>query len=70
MYLCIVLRISLSLSLSLSARVAHDWCAFQDRHDEFDYSKPLENQEPVPMEEHWRKHTLSSVDLKSGDVST
>lgn len=42
----------------------------QDRDDEFDYSKPLENQQPKPMEEHWRKHTLSAVDLKSGDVST
>ncbi|XP_063850081.1 succinate dehydrogenase [ubiquinone] flavoprotein subunit, mitochondrial-like [Scylla paramamosain] len=50
------------------SRGAHAREDFKDRHDEFDYSKPLENQEPQPMEEHWRKHTLSSVDLKSGDV--
>merc|ERR1712029_658931 len=32
---------------------------FQKREDEFDYAKPLEGQAPLPMEDHWRKHTLS-----------
>lgn len=42
---------------------------FQDRIDEYDYSKPLDNQVAKPVEEHWRKHTLSYVDIDSGDVS-
>lgn len=33
-----------------------------------DYSKPLEGQTKKPIEEHWRKHTLSWVD-ESGKVS-
>lgn len=37
--------------------------------DEYDYSKPLEGQQPKPMEEHWRKHTLSTVDNATGEVS-
>ena len=32
---------------------------FQARDDEYDYSKPLEGQEARPIEEHWRKHTMS-----------
>lgn len=35
--------------------------------DEYDYSKPLEGQ--TPKEDHWRKHTLSSVDERTGEVS-
>lgn len=42
---------------------------FQDRIDEYDYSKPLDNQVAKPIEEHWRKHTLSYVNVDSGDVS-
>ena len=41
----------------------------QERVDEFDYSKPLEGQEAKPMEEHWRKHTLSYYCEKEGKVS-
>eukprot|EP00127_Corallochytrium_limacisporum_P002457 Clim_evm14s128 gene=Clim_evmTU14s128 len=44
------------------SRGAHAREDFQDRIDEFDYAKPLEGQEPKPIEEHWRKHTLSYVD--------
>jgi len=29
--------------------------------DEYDYAKPLEGQKKKPMEQHWRKHTLSSM---------
>lgn len=43
---------------------------FQDRIDEYDYSKPLDNQVAKPFEEHWRKHTLSYVNVDSGDVSS
>lgn len=36
--------------------------------DEYDYSKPLQGQEKKPFEQHWRKHTLSYVDPKTGKV--
>ena len=29
--------------------------------DEIDYSKPVEGQKPIPVEQHWRKHTLSTI---------
>jgi hypothetical protein len=41
----------------------------QERIDEYDYSKPIESQTKRPFEQHWRKHTLTSFNLKSGDVS-
>lgn len=41
----------------------------QDRVDEFDYKKPLEGQTPVPIEKHWRKHTLACINPDSGEVS-
>merc|ERR1712168_737520 len=41
------------------SRGAHAREDFKDRKDEYDYSKPLEGQEKIPMEAHWRKHTLS-----------
>lgn len=40
----------------------------QDRVDEYDYSKPLQGQEKKPFEQHWRKHTMSYVDPKTGKV--
>jgi succinate dehydrogenase (ubiquinone) flavoprotein subunit len=46
------------------SRGAHAREDFQKRSDEFDYSKPLEGQTEVPIEKHWRKHTLSYVDPK------
>ncbi len=42
---------------------------FKDRIDEYDYSKPLDGQKKVDMKDHWRKHTLSYIDEKSGKVS-
>merc|ERR1712212_345646 len=36
---------------------------YQLRVDEYDYSKPIAGQEKVPIEDHWRKHTLSNVDI-------
>lgn len=50
------------------SRGAHAREDFKDRIDEYDYSKPLDNQQAIPIEEHWRKHTLSTVDAKSGEV--
>ncbi|KTF82777.1 hypothetical protein cypCar_00035506 [Cyprinus carpio] len=41
----------------------------QDRVDEYDYSKPLQGQVKKPFEQHWRKHTLSYVDPKTGKVT-
>jgi len=51
------------------SRGAHAREDFKDRIDEYDYAKPLEGQEKVPIDDHWRKHTLSWVDMKTGDVS-
>lgn len=42
----------------------------QDRVDEYDYSKPLQGQEKKPFEQHWRKHTMSYVDPKTGKVKS
>jgi len=51
------------------SRGAHAREDYKDRVDEIDYAKPVEGQVPLPMEEHWRKHTLSDVDLNSGEVT-
>ena len=50
------------------SRGAHAREDFQKRVDEFDYSKPVEGQTPVAFENHFRKHTLSGMDLKTGKV--
>jgi len=50
------------------SRGAHSREDFPLRDDEFDYSKPLEGQTAKPMEEHWRKHTMSWSD-PSGKVT-
>ena len=41
------------------SRGAHAREDFKDRMDEYDYSKPIAGQTKIPMEQHWRKHTLS-----------
>ncbi|KAG8229873.1 hypothetical protein J437_LFUL008263 [Ladona fulva] len=51
------------------SRGAHAREDFKDRIDEYDYSKPLEGQVARPYEQHWRKHTLSWIDLGSGKVT-
>lgn len=43
---------------------------FQDRVDEYDYARPLQGQEQTPYDQHWRKHTLSTVDKDTGKVGT
>ncbi|NXS83809.1 SDHA dehydrogenase, partial [Erpornis zantholeuca] len=50
------------------SRGAHAREDYKLRVDEFDYSKPLEGQQRKPFEEHWRKHTLSYVDIPTGKV--
>ncbi|XP_040899999.1 succinate dehydrogenase [ubiquinone] flavoprotein subunit, mitochondrial [Toxotes jaculatrix] len=51
------------------SRGAHAREDFKDRVDEYDYSKPLQGQEKKPFDQHWRKHTLSYVDPKTGKVT-
>jgi len=51
------------------SRGAHAREDFKDRIDELDYAKPLDGQKPKPMEEHWRKHTLSWVDPETGKTT-
>ena len=41
---------------------------FQNRIDEYDYSKPLEGQVKKPIEQHWRKHTILYQEPESGKV--
>ena len=43
------------------SRGAHAREDFKDRVDEYDYSKPLDGQQKRPIDQHWRKHTLSLV---------
>jgi Succinate dehydrogenase/fumarate reductase, flavoprotein subunit len=50
------------------SRGAHAREDFKVRVDELDYAKPLEGQVPKPIEEHWRKHTLTDVDVNTGKV--
>jgi len=51
------------------SRGAHAREDFPDRVDEFDYARPLEGQTEVPMEQHWRKHTMSYIDPETGKVT-
>merc|ERR1712117_110777 len=50
------------------SRGAHARDDFPDRIDEYDYSKPLDGQQQLPIEKHWRKHTLSYEDPDTGKV--
>jgi len=50
------------------SRGGHSREDFPHRIDEYDYSKPLEGQEQVPIENHWRKHTMSWSDT-SGNTT-
>merc|ERR1711974_85294 len=50
------------------SRGAHSREDFKDRMDELDYAKPLEGQTPIPMEQHWRKHTLAFTDGATGET--
>lgn len=50
------------------SRGAHARDDFQDRIDEYDYKKPIEGQTKIPMEKHWRKHTLAHINPDSGEI--
>merc|ERR1711881_369530 len=50
------------------SRGAHAREDYKDRIDEYDYTKPLEGQELVPIENHWGKHTMSHIDPETGEV--
>ncbi|XP_023715979.1 succinate dehydrogenase [ubiquinone] flavoprotein subunit, mitochondrial isoform X2 [Cryptotermes secundus] len=50
------------------SRGAHAREDFKERIDEYDFSKPTEQQTKRPFEQHWRKHTLTSMNPKTGDV--
>uniref|UniRef100_A0A481SYG8 Succinate dehydrogenase [ubiquinone] flavoprotein subunit, mitochondrial n=1 Tax=Orthoderella ornata TaxID=444751 RepID=A0A481SYG8_9NEOP len=51
------------------SRGAHAREDFKERIDEYDYSKPLEGQTARPYDEHWRKHTLTAMNPKTGQVT-
>jgi len=50
------------------SRGAHAREDFQDRIDEYDYTQPIEGQTKKSIEEHWRKHTMSSMNVETGEV--
>lgn len=50
------------------SRGAHAREDYKHRMDEYDFSKPLEGQQKKPVEEHWRKHTLTWIDPETGAV--
>ena len=50
------------------SRGAHAREDFKDRMDEYDYSKPIAGQTKIPLEKHWRKHTLSFTDGYTGET--
>jgi len=50
------------------SRGAHAREDFKDRMDEYDYSKPLDGQTKLPVEQHWRKHTLSFTNGENGET--
>merc|ERR1712029_403754 len=50
------------------SRGAHSREDYKDRMDEYDYSKPIEGQKALPMEQHWRKHTMVYTDENSGKI--
>lgn len=52
------------------SRGAHAREDFKNRMDEYDYSKPIENQQSNSLDQHWRKHTLTKIDPRTGNVCT
>lgn len=50
------------------SRGAHAREDFKDRIDEYDYSKPIDNQKKRTFDEHWRKHTLTWMNPNTGKV--
>lgn len=50
------------------SRGAHAREDYKQRIDEYDYSKPIETQQAKSLDQHWRKHTLSKINLRTGEV--
>ncbi|KAI4456384.1 succinate dehydrogenase 2 flavoprotein subunit [Holotrichia oblita] len=50
------------------SRGAHAREDYKKRVDEYDYSKPTEGQQKKPLTEHWRKHTVTDLDLNAAEV--
>ena len=50
------------------SRGAHSHEDFPDRVDEYDYSKSIDGQQMKPIEQHWRKHTMSYCSMDTGKV--
>ena len=51
------------------SRGAHAREDFKDRVDEFDFKKPIDSQQKKPLDQHWRKHTLSWCDQETGKIT-
>lgn len=51
------------------SRGSHAREDYKKRIDEYDYAKPIEGQQKLPLEEHWRKHTLTTIDSETGEVT-
>ncbi|XP_032783661.1 succinate dehydrogenase [ubiquinone] flavoprotein subunit, mitochondrial [Daphnia magna] len=51
------------------SRGAHAREDFKDRVDEYDFKKPIDGQPKKPLDQHWRKHTLSWCEQEKGDVA-
>ncbi|KAK6628619.1 hypothetical protein RUM43_002434 [Polyplax serrata] len=51
------------------SRGAHAREDYKERIDEFNYAQPLDKQTAKPMEKHWRKHTLTEMDVDTGMVT-
>ncbi|KAL4717462.1 hypothetical protein ACJJTC_000611 [Scirpophaga incertulas] len=50
------------------SRGAHYRDDFPQRIDEMDYSKDTKGQVAKPIEQHWRKHSLSTINRDTGEV--
>ena len=61
-------RTGISRHHARQSRGAHAREDFKNRVDELDYSKPIEGQQKKSLDQHWRKHTLSSQD-ENGKVT-
>ncbi|CAG9819743.1 unnamed protein product [Phaedon cochleariae] len=57
-----------SMEQRKESRGAHARDDFQQRIDEYDYSKPVRGQKRKSFDDHWRKHTLCWMDVQTGEV--